>query len=127
MELFNLRYSRAAQRLSDDLRRFVVYGAQDSEKDQIYAAIVSTIDARNYVILGDPAVRLPAVASPGRKKSRRPKNLLVFNGIDGATGDYLLPPLPPEQVAALARGERPDPVHLAELRRRWERVTQQTF
>ncbi len=32
MELFNWRYARAAQRLSDDLRRFVVHGARRISK-----------------------------------------------------------------------------------------------
>ncbi len=42
---------------------------------------------------------------------------VLFNGIDGTTGRYLLS-LTAKQVAALARGEQPDPSHLTELRRR---------
>lgn len=42
--------------------------------------------------------------------------IVYLNGIDGATGRYLLPPLSPEDLSDLARGERPDPTHLAELR-----------
>ncbi len=49
------------------------------------------------------------------------KEPLVFNGVDGASGDYLLPPLLPEQVSAIAQGETPDPVHLVELKRWWMR------
>lgn len=43
-------------------------------------------------------------------------DLLHFNGIDGTTGEYLLPPLTPGEVAALARGEELDLRHLQELR-----------
>lgn len=34
--------------------------------------------------------------------------LFVFNGVDAARGGYLLPPMAPERVLALARGEQPD-------------------
>jgi len=40
---------------------------------------------------------------------------LVFNGIDGTSGGYLLPPLTPEQVSKIAQGEKLDPEHLYEL------------
>ncbi len=43
---------------------------------------------------------------------------LYFNGIDGSSGDYLLPPLTPEAVSALARGESLDLDQLNELRAR---------
>ena len=35
--------------------------------------------------------------------------LLHFNGINGATGDYLLPPLSPAEIVQIARGEGIDP------------------
>lgn len=41
---------------------------------------------------------------------------LVFNGIDGSSGHYLLPPLTPREISVLAQGEKLDPKHLAELR-----------
>jgi hypothetical protein len=123
VELFNLRYARAAQRLSEDLRRVVVHGAQETEKDQLYGAIVKTIDARNFVILGDPAVRLPTPIAP-RGASRQPSDVLVFNGIDGSSGEYLLPRLTLEHVAAMARGEDSDPAHFADLIRQLERINQ---
>jgi hypothetical protein len=50
-----------------------------------------------------------------------------FNGIDGSTGSYLTPPLPPADVSALARGESVDPAHLAELRNRHQRDAEATF
>lgn len=49
---------------------------------------------------------------------------LFFNGIDGASGDYLLPPMPPRDVAAIARGESLDRSHLVELQARHHRTTQ---
>jgi hypothetical protein len=53
--------------------------------------------------------------------------LLIFNGINGATGQYLLPPMSPEQISMLARGERRDPYHLRELRWWYQRVTEAFF
>ena len=49
-------------------------------------------------------------------------NQLFFNGINGATGAYLTPPLTTEQVAKIALGEPTgDEVHLRELKRRTQR------
>lgn len=45
---------------------------------------------------------------------------LVFNGIDGDSGDYLLRPLSPEEVVKLARGETVDEAVKAELEDRIE-------
>lgn len=49
-----------------------------------------------------------------------PDTRLTFNGINGADGDYLLPPLAPRDLAAIVLGERPDPAHINDLRRRIE-------
>ncbi|AFZ57907.1 hypothetical protein H6G54_18900 [Anabaena cylindrica FACHB-243] len=43
---------------------------------------------------------------------------MYFNGIDGASGDYLLPPLTPEQIAKIAQGEEFDPTEISELRKK---------
>jgi hypothetical protein len=47
--------------------------------------------------------------------------LLFFNGIDGTTGQYLLPGVTAAELARIALGERIDPAHLRELKRRHER------
>lgn len=41
---------------------------------------------------------------------------LVFNGVDGVTGGYLLPPMTPAQVSALAQGQTIETVILDELK-----------
>lgn len=46
---------------------------------------------------------------------------LVFNGIDGSSGKYLLDPMTPAQVAAAARGEVRDEAHIRELAIRYAR------
>lgn len=43
---------------------------------------------------------------------------LFFNGIDAATGEYLLPPLTAEQVSKIACDEEFDPGHLSELKKK---------
>ena len=47
---------------------------------------------------------------------------LCFNGINGASGEYLLPPQPAEVISAIARNEPLDPRHLDELKRWWQRI-----
>ncbi len=49
---------------------------------------------------------------------------LIFNGIDGATGDYLTPPLTPAAVAALACGQPADPASLNVLRNLAQQASQ---
>jgi hypothetical protein len=55
------------------------------------------------------------------------ENLLCFNGIDGASGEYLLPPQPAAVVSAVVRGEEVDEANLSFLKRWWERVSQAHF
>ena len=48
---------------------------------------------------------------------------LAFNGINGATGGYLLPRLSAEDLAGIARGDQFDALHLEELRHRYQQAT----
>ncbi|WP_228059122.1 hypothetical protein [Nostoc sp. LEGE 06077] len=52
---------------------------------------------------------------------------LHFNGIDGASNGYLLPPLTPEQVAKIAQGEDFDPLELSELKQKDPRYQEGHF
>ena len=49
---------------------------------------------------------------------------LHLNGIDGASGEYLLPPLPPDVVARVAGGERLEKDELDELKARRKAATE---
>ncbi|MBW4568814.1 MAG: hypothetical protein KME31_12540 [Tolypothrix carrinoi HA7290-LM1] len=46
------------------------------------------------------------------------EELLYFNGVNGVTGEYSLPPLTAKQVVQIAKGEKIDSAHLSELERR---------
>ena len=52
---------------------------------------------------------------------------LVFNGVNGASGDYLLPPVSPQLIAAVARDEPIDLEHLRQLQARSRRESEPTF
>ena len=54
-------------------------------------------------------------------------DLLYFNGINGATGGYLLPPMSPEELGRIALGEKWDPVLFNELKFRRSQVEEATF
>src|SRR5271163_2983541 len=54
-------------------------------------------------------------------------DLLTFNGINGATGEYDVAPVPVETIARVARGEIFDKQHLEELRRRKRRDSEAHF
>jgi|GEM_PF-434368 len=51
---------------------------------------------------------------------------LIFNGIDGATGSYLLPPVSPRELSAIAKGDTQDDEHLYDLKLRHRQATQTT-
>lgn len=48
---------------------------------------------------------------------------IIFNGINGATGAYLLPPLSPQELSAIAKGEAVDDEHLYDLKLRYRQST----
>jgi hypothetical protein len=52
---------------------------------------------------------------------------LYFNGINGASGGYLLPPIKPEELGRIALGQKWDKSHMDELNWRREQVEEATF
>lgn len=50
--------------------------------------------------------------------------LLLFNGIDGASGEYLLPPLSAARLSEIIRNQPQDEGQLKELKWWWQRATQ---
>jgi hypothetical protein len=55
------------------------------------------------------------------------QDLLVFNGIDATTGAYLQSPMSVSDASLLARGESLDSAHVAELKARQERESQEYY
>jgi hypothetical protein len=52
------------------------------------------------------------------------EELMVFNGINGVSGDYLLPPMTLQDIAKIAQGEKLDEKHLNELKWRHRQSTE---
>ena len=55
-----------------------------------------------------------------------PEKLFVFNGINGATGEYGIPPMTGEELSRFVRGQNP-PGNLGELQARYRRKSQATY
>ena len=75
---------------------------------------------------------MTAVTNSAAGETDRPETeLLVFNGINGATGGYLIPPMAPATLAAIATGIRPEEEwgagQLDELKYRHDLATQPNF
>ena len=53
--------------------------------------------------------------------------LLYFNGIDGSTGEYLLPPMAAGDLAKVAAGDKMDSAKLRELKDRMRILQERMF
>ena len=60
-EDFNRRYSFFSSSLADELVGTTFYN-RPRDEDKLRQMMIQTIDARNYILIGDPAVRLPVNA-----------------------------------------------------------------
>lgn len=116
MEDFNLRYAELASDLSLFLEG-VEFGDYDDDPYEAAARWTSTNDARGYVILGDPAVRLPVAAPPTAGASQRPA-IDMTRPIDLSAYSYVPPQLQqaedgrPESIDAADWASTPDSVKL---------------
>jgi Peptidase family C25 len=50
---------------------------------------------------------------------------VFINGVNGVTGEYLVPPIEPGQVASLAKGDETDPALVAWLRSIWRTLSEE--
>lgn len=149
MEVFNQRYRQLSVTLGQKLREAVLFGERGDQYELISMDIVAT-DIRNYIVLGDPAVRLPtgddsviesarptiepvtvmeqSIQVPPKPSGPREgldDDVLVFNGVNGATSDYLLSPMTAEQIATIALGRPLAPDAREDLRRHYQHMTNQ--
>jgi Peptidase family C25 len=76
---------------------------------------------------GDDTLELLIAREAMMTGNRGEAGELVFNGLNGATGEYWFPSLLPDVVAKVAQGERLDPLDLAELKRRFAAATEDTL
>jgi hypothetical protein len=71
MEYFGARYAEMAASLTDHLHHVQTYGERPDE-NELAALWIGATDARNYVVIGDPAVRLAAAAASRAPRVPRP-------------------------------------------------------
>jgi hypothetical protein len=160
IEAFRRRYALVSSAAAEELQQIMFRGkARDDVR--LTQLMAETIDARNYVLLGDPAARLPVgagrtdaahraivpvaplpatapvqeAAAPKPAPAAEPAGsaplpdtgLLIVNGINAATGAYLLPPLAAEQVSRALLGQRPQRTDRAELLKRFDQSARPAF
>lgn len=142
-EALNHRYQNYRGLLSDELIRQAQRGGLE-QSATLTEQITRTFSARNYIILGDPAARLPLDGGPvparrpsiepvaplgpalppvaGPEAAGAPRSApaaagerLILNGVHALTGAYLLS-LTPEALAESILSETPDGELLRELR-----------
>ena len=133
MEIFGLRYAALATDLSDEILALQRGNVPD---DETLFRLWLCQDARNYIVLGDPAVRLvpsdaePFVsAEPGSLPSPPPREearmsgppILYFSGLNSETGAYANSPATPRELACLAQKTLPGPQE-AETLEEWRRA-----
>ena len=67
MESFNLRYAELAADLSERIEQIQLYDERYEDSELAHMWICNS-DARNYAVIGDPAVRIPGADEPARAR-----------------------------------------------------------
>jgi hypothetical protein len=90
MEAFNLRYAELAADLSERIEQIQLYDERYEDSELAHMWIYNS-DARNYAVLGDPAVCLPGAGEPARRApSAPPPGAIELGGAaagEGAAGE----------------------------------------
>jgi len=101
MDFFNTRYAQTAAELVDQLLTPAPQGGFNGKRDRL---INEAIDVRNYIVLGDPAVRVP-VEGP---VPEQPASITIDPAEIAAIEASLTPiTAPPVAAAPAAPAERP--------------------
>jgi hypothetical protein len=110
-----------AQRVIDHLvdQRLLTLSSDPSNPGLIWVEIIHEMLLDRWPRLRSWAAQDPESRAPDDSEGGE---LVFVNGVDGSTGNYLLPPLPPAVLAAAARGEPLDESRADWLRGIWERL-----
>ncbi|NTV65188.1 MAG: hypothetical protein HGA65_16890, partial [Oscillochloris sp.] len=93
---FNQRYAALSAQLGEELREVVFQGKQRDESE-LRNLMSRAIDARNYVLIGDPAVRLPL----GPNVAPERPTIVAVETLDRPTPDFAARGGPIEQSAPI--------------------------
>lgn len=134
MEVLGTRYAQLASALVDDLLQGdgVEPGRRKKDPRKKVEDITRAIDARNYIVLGDPAARLPLdgtlvderpVIAPidpitdvvTRSAAPDRNALLFFNGIDGTAGRYAFEAMRLEHIVERILGATAGPDEMKDI------------
>lgn len=83
VEYFNVRYAETAADLTERLQAIEIYG-ESCPEEELTRMWLEASDARNYAVIGDPAVRLPVACEPEEYDRTRPARI---DPLEGAPGD----------------------------------------
>ena len=88
VEYFDVRYAETASDLTERLQAIEIYGEPCTE-EALAMMWIEANDARNYAVIGDPAVRLAVGRAPDVGERPRPP---VIDSDDDAAGGIEVPP-----------------------------------